>query len=118
MHKVVIDEKTVSISRFGAREGWKLVRKLTALFAPALAELTDDNYSGAIEKVMSKLPEDDFMDLLDQLTGCCLVDDAKYSEKYLSDYMFTMKVIKAVMEHNFSDFFSPIKKAMAGLGSD
>ena len=56
MHKVVIDEKTVSISRFGAREGWKLVRKLTSLFAPALAELTDDNYSGAIEKVMSKLP--------------------------------------------------------------
>lgn len=117
-NKVVIDGKTLTISKFGAKEGWKMVRKLAVLFGPALAKLTDDDYSGAVEKVLSKLPEEEFMFLLEQLTGSCLVDGAKYSEVHLSDYMFTIKVMKAVMEHNFSDFFSPIKKAMAGLGND
>ena len=115
MHKVTIDNKKVSIGRFPAREGWSLLRKLTSIVGPSLAEIADDKYGNALNMLFEKLPEDDFLDMLDQLTGICLVDDAKYSEKHLGNYMFTVKVCKAVLEHNFDDFFSPIVEAMKGL---
>ena len=115
MHKVTIDGKVISISKFSAREGWRLLRKLTALVTPSLAELAEDNYANALSILFDKLPEDDFIALLDQLTGVCLVNEAKFTDEHLSNYMFTVKVCKAVIEYNFEDFFSPIKEVAQGL---
>ena len=116
MHSVTIDNKKVSIQKFGAKEGWKLVRKLAALIGPSVADLADEKFSEAVVHLFDKLPEDEFLALLDQLTGVCLVDDAKYDSNHLGDYMFTLKVCKEVLEYNFSDFFSPIKRAMNAFG--
>ena len=117
LHSVTIDGKKISIQRFGAREGWKLLRKLSSIIAPSLGELAEDNYADAFALVFDKLPEDDFMHLLNQITSVCLVDDKKYSDKDLGNYMFTLKVVKAVLEYNFDDFFSPIKEVLQGFAT-
>lgn len=115
LHSVTIDGKKISIQRFGAKEGWKLLRKLSSIIAPSLGELAEDNYADAFALVFDKLPENDFMNLLNQITSVCLVDDKKYSDQDLANYMFTLKVVKAVLEYNFEDFFSPIKEVFQGF---
>lgn len=117
LHSVTIDGKKISIQRFGAKEGWKLLRKLSSIIAPSLGELAEDNYADAFSLIFDKLPEDDFMHLLNQITGVCLVDDKKYSDQDLANYMFTLKVVKAVLEYNFEDFFSPIKEVFQGFAT-
>ena len=117
LHSVTIDGKKISIQRFGAKEGWKLLRKLSSIIAPSLGELAEENYADAFALVFDKLPEDDFMHLLNQITSVCLVDDKKYSDQDLANYMFTLKVVKAVLEYNFDDFFSPIKEVFQGFAT-
>jgi len=117
LHSVTIDGKKISIQRFGAKEGWKLLRKLSSIIAPSLGELAEENYADAFALVFDKLPEDDFMHLLNQITSVCLVDDKKYSDQDLANYMFTLKIVKAVLEYNFEDFFSPIKEVFQGFAT-
>jgi len=117
LHSVIIDGKKISIQRFGAKEGWKLLRKLSSIIAPSLGELAEENYADAFALVFDKLPEDDFMHLLNQITSVCLVDDKKYSDQDLANYMFTLKVVKSVLEYNFNDFFSPIKEVFQGFAT-
>lgn len=117
LHSVRIKGKKVSISKFGAIEGWKLVHKILSILGPSVASLAKEDYQGAVSTIFEKCDEDQLVSLLQQLTSVVLIDDKQtvFSEDF-KDYMFTLLVCKAVLEHNFDDFFSPIKEVIAGFG--
>lgn len=116
LHNTTIDGKKISISKFGAIEGWRLVHKLASIAGPSIASIAKEDFNKAVSVIFEKCDEDQFIELLQKLTGMVMIDDkATNFGADFNDHMFTLKVCGAVLEHNFSDFFSPIKEAMAGL---
>ena len=115
MHSVTIEGKKVEIGKFGAKEGWLLLRKLSSILGPSVAEIAEDNFGKGMSMLFDKLPEDEFWNMLKQLTGISLVDGKKFTDEYLADYMFTLLVCKEVLAHNFEDFFSPIQEVLQDL---
>jgi hypothetical protein len=89
-----------------------LLRKLSSILGPSVAEIAEDNFGKGMTLLFDKLPEDEFWNLLKQLTGNALIDGKKYNDEFMSDYMFTLLVCKEVLAHNFEDFFSPIQEAL------
>ena len=115
LHQVRVDGKVIKIQQFGAREGWKLLRKLSEIAGPSVASIANDNFEQAVQNIFEKISEDEMFALLDQLTSVCLVDDAKFNDSHLRDYYFTLKLCGEVIKYNFEDFFSPIQKLVADL---
>lgn len=119
LHTVRIDGKKISISKFGAIEGWKLVHKILSVLGPSVASIAKEDYEGAVSTIFEKCDADQLVALLQQLTSVVLVDDKPtvFSEDF-KNYMFTLQVCKAVLEYNFDDFFSPIKEVISGFGKN
>lgn len=116
LHTTTIDGKKISISKFGAIEGWRLVHKLASIAGPSIASIAKEDFKGAVGAIFEKCDEDQFLELLQKLTGMVMIDDKPTQfGVHFTNHMFTFKVCAAVLEHNFSDFFSPIKEAMADL---
>lgn len=113
LHTTRVQDKQISISRFGAIEGWRLVHKISSIVGPSVGALAKEDYQDAVSLIFSKCDEDQLINLLQQLTSVVLIDGKRYDR--LGEYMFTIEVCKAVLEYNFNDFFSPIKEVLAGL---
>lgn len=115
LHKVNVDGKQLKIQQFGAKQGWKLLRKLSEIAGPAIAYGSDNKWAELFKDLFEKLDDEQMFSLLDELTSVVLVDDAKYSEKHLKQYYFTIQVCGEVIKYNFEDFFLPIQKMLADL---
>ena len=117
-HTVTINDKTIEIKQFGAKEGWKLLRKLLGIISPTVTALEKEQFGEAISKAIESLPEDKMIALINQLTSVVLVDGKKFSDDDLRSYMFTLEVCYHVLEYNYEDFFSKIKEMLGVSKTD
>lgn len=109
MYEVTIEDHTVQVGKFGAKEGWKLLRKLMGIISPSITSLEKDEFGQALSQAINSLPEDKMLRLIEQLTSVVLVDGKKFNDEHLARYVFTLEVCYHVLECNYSDFFTKIK---------
>lgn len=115
MKEVTIQGKQVTITKFGAVEGWKLLHKLLTKLGPSMA-VADDDLGEAVKILSEKLDENQFVALLTQLTSVCLIDGKKVDfARDCADYSFTLDLVVEVLEYNFSDFFLSVAQKVRGL---
>ena len=111
----VIDGKNVEIQQFGAVQGWKLLRKLTAIVGPAMGKGAND-YGAAIDTLFMRLPENELIALLKKLTQFVWIDDRPLNfETDMLVGSFSVKVVTEVLKLNFEEFFLTIKEQFQGL---
>lgn len=111
----VIDGKNVEIQQFGAVQGWKLLRKLTAIVGPAMGKGAND-YGAAIDTLFMRLPENELIALLKKLTQFVWIDDRPVNfETDMLVGSFSVKVVTEVLKLNFEEFFLTIKEQFQGL---
>ena len=110
----VIDGKNVEIQQFGAVQGWKLLRKLTAIVGPAMGKGAND-YGAAIDTLFMRLPENELIALLKKLTQFVWIDDRPVNfETDMLVGSFSVKVVTEVLKLNFEEFLT-IKEQFQGL---
>lgn len=111
----VIDGKNVEIQQFGAVQGWKLLRKLTAIVGPAMGKGAND-YGAAIDTLFMRLPENELIALLKKLTQFVWINDRPLNfETDMLVGAFSVKVVTEVLKLNFEEFFLTIKEQFQGL---
>ncbi len=111
----VIDGKNVEIQQFGAVQGWKLLRKLTAIVGPAMGKGASD-YGAAIDTLFMRLPENELIALLKKLTQFVWIDDRPVNfETDMLVGSFSVKIVTEVLKLNFEEFFLTIKEQFQGL---
>jgi len=116
MKELNLSGKEVTITKFGAIQGWKMLHRLIGLAGPALGHAAEDNYERAISSVFEKCKEDDLIKLITDLTVVTLIGGRKpvFNEDF-KDYSFTIELCKEVIEYNFSDFFSTVLQGLKGI---
>jgi hypothetical protein len=116
MKEMIIQGKNVSVTKFGAVEGWKLLHKLVSILGPSIAEITDDHIAKGTQLLFDKMDENQMISLLQQLTSVCLIDGRKVDfASDCKDYLFTVELCKEVIEYNFKDFFLGVVSQVTGL---
>jgi len=116
MKEISINGKVVTVTKFGAVEGWKLLHKLISTVGPSIAEVTDDHIAEATKMLFDKMDETQMIAMLQQLLGVCLIDGRKVDfQTDCQDYMFTLEICKEVIEYNFKDFFLGVVQQVTGL---
>jgi hypothetical protein len=117
MKDIKLGKNTITLTKFGAIEGWKLLHRLGSIAGPALGHAADDNTEKAISVVFEKCSEDELIELIKQLTNTVLVDGKtlqNFNEDF-KDYSFTMELCAKVIEYNFKDFFSKLAMGLKGI---
>lgn len=112
--EIVIEGKQVKIQKFGAIEGWKILRRITAVVGPTIEKgLMDVN--GAVESLFQRLPEQELISLLKRLTTYVWIEGEQCKfEIDMKVGNFSFDVLKEVLKLNFEDFFLKAKDAIAG----
>ena len=119
MKEVNVKGRQITVTKFGAIEGWRLVHKISSIIAPSLGFAAEDNYSKAIGALFTNCSESDFLSLLKQFSSVVLIDGKKVNfELDFADYQFAMAVVNEVIDYNFKEFFlSVIEQAQGIAGS-
>ena len=122
MQDKVIQGKTCTITNFSALEGWKVGRRLLKVVGPSFGVLSDsdkvngDAFKDAIELFFKNCSEKEMVELLTKLSSVALIEGRKINPALdLPLNKFTFELLGAVLEVNFSDFFSPIKEMVSDL---
>ena len=112
--EIEIEGKQIKIQKFGAIEGWKILRRITAVVGPTIEKgLMDVN--GALESLFQRLPEQELISLLKRLTTYVWIDGEQCKfEIHMKVGSFSFDVLKEVLKLNFEDFFLKAKEAIAG----
>ena len=112
--EIEIEGKQVKIQKFGAIEGWKILRRITAVVGPTIEKgLMDVN--GAVESLFQRLPEQELISLLKRLTTYVWIEGEQCKfEIDMKVGNFSFDVLKEVLKLNFEDFFLKAKEAIAG----
>ena len=111
----VIAGRQVKIQRFGAIEGWKLLRRIMGVVGPAMGQSSTDP-GMAIEILFQKLPETELLTLLKRLTAYVWVDGKQLSfELDMAVGQFSLDVITEVIALNYGEFFLSVRERIADL---
>jgi len=119
--EVTIRGKQVEIFKFGAVEGWKIMRKIMAVVGPTMTTLSksdgepdEDMLSKAVSLFFDRLSEKELIQLLKSLTSSCTIDGAKVIfDRDIGVNGFTIELVKAVLGANFEEFFTEVQGLMA-----
>ena len=110
-----IEGRQVKIQRFGAIEGWKLLRKIMGVVGPAMGQTTTDP-GMAIEVLFQKLPETELLTLLKRLTVYVWIDGKPCNfELDMAVGQFSLDVLTEVISLNYSEFFLSVRERFLGL---
>ena len=107
-HKT-IQGKEIVIYKFGAIQGWKIMRKLMSVLAPVMTEFTmgQDSITSAVETLFDRLSEQELIELMKKLTETCTIDGAKVVfDRDMGVNQFTIDVITEIIKVNFEEFFT------------
>jgi len=111
----VIAGRQVKIQRFGAIEGWKLLRRIMGVVGPAMGQSSTDP-GMAIEILFQKLPETELLALLKRLTAYVWVDGQQLNfELDMAVGQFSLDVITEVIALNYGEFFLSVRERIADL---
>ena len=111
----VIGGRQVKIQRFGAIEGWKLLRRIMGVVGPAMGQSSTDP-GMAIEILFQKLPETELLALLKRLTAYVWVDGQQLNfELDMAVGQFSLDVLTEVIALNYGEFFLSVRERIADL---
>ena len=111
----VIAGRQVKIQRFGAIEGWKLLRRIMSVVGPAMGQSSTDP-GMAIEILFQKLPESELLTLLKRLTAYVWVDGQQLNfELDMAVGQFSLDVLTEVIALNYGEFFLSVRERVADL---
>lgn len=111
--EITIDGKQVVIFKFGAIQGWKLMRKIMAVVGPVMGEFTsgEDSIPKAIGTLFDRLTEQELISLMKELTSSCTIDGHRVQmERDLGVNKFTIDLITEVIKANFEEFFTLVQE--------
>jgi hypothetical protein len=128
--EVSIDGDEYAISLFPAGQGLKLLSKLTGLLGGPLAKLAEGPEAegaedsgqllgAAMASLCENLEKTDVVALVKELLSVVQVNGQKlpFDTHFAGKYGPLLKVVKEVVEHNYSDFFGALRNAVAGLNT-
>jgi hypothetical protein len=115
-HEVSLGSSTLTIGKFGAQEGWKLLHKLMKIAGPAIAAFSEKEFGQGVSAIFKEVDADELWKLINQLTSVCLIDGKKITVIELADYTQTIEIVGEVIKHNFGDFFSPLLENLKDFG--
>lgn len=110
-HKeVTIEGKHIKIQRFGAIEGWKILRRIMSVVGPAMGEAQVEP-GRAVELLFMKLPEQELIALLKRLTTYVWIDNKQCNfELDMAVGDFSLEVLTEVIKLNYSEFFLSVRQ--------
>ncbi len=113
---VKIGTHNVTIGKFGAMEGWRVMHRLSSVIGPSMGSLFDDKYEDAIRLFFEKCDEDKMLEMMNTLLAVTLLDGRQvvFNED-MKDYSLCMEMCVEVVKHNFQEFFLTISKKVSGL---
>ena len=115
---VTIQGKEIVIYKFGAIQGWKIMRKLMSVLAPVMTEFTmgQDSITSAVETLFERLSEQELIDLMKKLTETCTIDGAKVIfDRDMGVNQFTLDLITEIIKVNFEEFFILAQEKLNGF---
>ena len=116
MKEFTIQDKQVTIHKFGAIEGWKLLHKITSVAGPAMGAASTRDYPQAVSIIFNRFSETETIALMKQCLEVCLIDGKKSDfSTDMQDYSFGFDLVLKVLEYNYGDFFFHIKKKVLGF---
>lgn len=117
-----IQGKEIVIYKFGAIQGWKIMRKLMSVLAPVMTEFTmgQDSITSAVETLFDRLSEQELIELMKKLTETCTIDGAKVIfDRDMGVNQFTIDLLTEIIKVNFEEFFTLAQEKVSGfLGTE
>jgi hypothetical protein len=110
--QLTIDGRKVELSQIPAKEGWKTLHFLGSVIGPSFSELAAGSFASAIDLFFKNCSADDLYDFIEKMAPKVVVDDGKLN---LNEYGFVVKCMKALIEYNYEDFFSPIQDVLDSM---
>ena len=113
--ELTIQDRHVKIQKFGAIEGWKILRRIMAVVGPAMGEAQVEP-GKAIEVLFMKLPEAELIALLKRLTAFVWIDNKVVNfELDMAVDSFSLDVLTEVIKLNYGEFFLSVKERFLGF---
>jgi len=113
-----IEGREVVIYKFGAIQGWKIMRKLMSVLAPVMTEFTmgQDSITSAVETLFDRLSEQELIELMKKLTETCTIDGAKVIfDRDMGVNQFTIDLLTEIIKVNFEEFFTLAQEKVSGF---
>ena len=128
---VTVDGRAYKISYLQTSESIRIYSKISKFVLPAAGRLfgravgglaaaksaldQELDIDGALAFLGANLNEDEALDVVQKLLSCVLMGDGSailFDSYWMGDTVHMFKVVQAVLEHNYADFFA----VLAGLG--